>query len=319
MAYVQPTPQQIQNWVESNFDKYTLRRGGQEIIMPNPADPYGKMKFNIALDKGVCHDWRANYQQYDGSFLKFVMLYKKISFQDAVKEVCGMDVRVSKQKNNVVGREVILKLPPGCRAIDKKEGTAAWKMAVHYLERRGIDYERAKELNIHYDPTRLVFPYYEWDMLVYWQSREMMSKVFDFPPETVGVSKSQFLFGFDGAEPNEIVFLTEAIFDALTLGQGALAIGGSTLSDIQIRKLRAINPSEVCVAFDNDQAGVDATKKMFFQLNPYFKVSYVLPPKKYKDWNNLGQAGDWDVPIKYAMLEKRPMNISTVMGLRYRP
>lgn len=306
MGVIKLSPEQIETWVARHFE-YRRRKDGQELITRNPFLGDDKFKFNIStilketrqghLGYWV-HDWRPHAQQYNMSFIRFVQLYKDLSFKEALKDICGDKIDLKSILSSAKPKlqeepqyEVELTLPAGSKFITEK--SKLQQIIVNYLKSRGINYTTAQSLQLHYTGPSIVFPYLEYDTIVYWQSRSVASKEFEFPDERfVGVSKSQFLYGFDNTEPYQPIFLVEAIFCALSLGPGALATGGADLSEFQRRKIRAINPSKVILAPDNDEAGRASLYRNFKLLNPYADIYYVLPPKKFKgkqvkDWNDI--------------------------------
>ena len=113
--------------------------------------------------------------------------------------------------------------------------------------------DEAKQYYVHYDSVSIIFPYIEFGLVVYWQSRTTAGKTFDFPPDSVGVTKSEFLYGFDYVEPGSTIIVCESIIDAINIGPGAVAMGGADLSEKQVKKIRILNPSNIILAADNDK------------------------------------------------------------------
>lgn len=306
MGLIKITPFQIENWVARHFD-YKRRKGGDELLICNPFVPGdNKYKFNISTvakqskrskhTNYWVHDWRPSAQQYNGSFLKFVQRFKGCTFKEAVKDVCGegidlrsiLDISKFKKKEDDSKTIVRLTLPENAIPITDKKWPKFRDMAITYLESRGIQYADAVSFRLHYTPTMVVFPYLEYDEIVYWQARSFshVNKTFVFPDERkVGIGKTQFVYGFDNAEPGQPIFITEAIFCALTIGAGGIATGGARLVESQRRKLRALGPSYVVLAPDDDEEGRASVYDNWKILNPYHDVYYILPPKP-KDWND---------------------------------
>jgi len=307
MALVQLTQEQIESWVARHFD-YKARRNGDELLICNPFLPGDDTyKFNIstvlkASKKGKysnywVHDWRPHAQQYNGSFLKFVQRYKGCTWKEAVKDVCGDGINLKAILAQHRGRPREVKevredtkyvvLPDNAVPITDEKYAMARKFTINYLASRGINYADAVSFRVHYTPTMVVFPYLEYDETVYWQGRALISKDFLFPDDTQSSrGKSHFLFGFDNAEVRQPLIITEAIFDALTIGPGGAASGGADLVHDQLRKIRMINPSYIVLAPDNDEAGLASLYNNWKLLSPYYKVYFVLPPAPYKDWND---------------------------------
>lgn len=310
------TGEMILSWVRRNFADFKIRKNGQEIVMPNPWGDSGA-HFNISLvekelkkrkKKGYwVHDWRPGHQQHDGSFLRFVQDYKGISFHEAVKEVSGgkVDPRLFLKKTEEEPEEeeegpeeIIVELPEGARPFSEGKGTKAHEIALNYLNSRCITLEEALQHFIHYDSTSIIFPYVEFGMVVYWMRRSLIGKEFQYPPETIGVTKSEFLYNFDQVEPGSPVIAMEAIIDAISVGYGSVAYGGANLDPKQVKKIRMLNPSAVILAGDNDKPdehgikpGIEAVWYNYEMLRPFFKVLFAIPDDPHKDWNDVRVAG----------------------------
>ncbi len=127
------------------------------------------------------------------------------------------------------------------------------------------------------------------------------------PPGEIGVGKGDVLYVHQWPKAGEKVYVTEGEFDARTLnvcGLFGVACGGRYLTNIQLEMLR---PYKICMSFDTDKAGFEAqlgqnggkeksVKDVFkseVRLGNYFNrrgivgLTYVRPPKVYKDWNNM--------------------------------
>ena len=313
------TATQIENWVARHFE-YKRRKHGEELLICNPFIPGDdKFKFNIATVAKKSkrskranfwvHDWRPSAQQYNGSFLKFVQRYKGCTFKEAIKDVCGegIDLRAildSAKPKHIKPQPIIqrLSLPGTAVPIKDEKYPLPRKMAINYLESRGITYNDAVSFRIHYTPTMVIFPYLEYDEIVYWQGRSFNRNIkeFEFPDINLsGVGKSQFVYGFDNAEPGRPLYVTEAIFCALTIGPGGIASGGATLVESQRRKIRALGPSHIVLAPDGDEEGLASIYGNWKLLSAYYDIYYILPPKDFKDWNDyIKDRSDKDVALR---------------------
>jgi len=293
--WIHPTSDQIESWVSRHFD-YKLLTHKNQIRICNP-DGDTKYHLWISTDQALVHDFRPNHQQWDGSFLKFVADYREISFTDAVKEVCGENSIISGYQRAVDSGSIsenddIISLPEGCKPLRKGSGgqPLAWKTCMKYLmKKRGLPKESIFKANIHFLGTHIVVPYYQYDMIVFWQMRQVVSKVFTFPPNS-SVSAGDFLYGFDDVEPRGEIMITESIFDALSIGSGAVSTGGASLKDGQVRLLKALSPETVILAPDNDEAGIRSIQKDYYSLVKQSKIvsdiKYCLPLEG-KDWNDM--------------------------------
>ena len=148
--------------------------------------------------------------------------------------------------------------------------------------------------------ANIVFPYLEYDEKVYWQKRNVSNKVFEFPPESPGIVKSDFLYGFDNVIQSTYLVLTEAIFCALTICDQTCAIGGAEVSDNQVKKIKALNPKDgVILAIDNDSAGLKSLVANYKKISKYFPVMCSIPPIASKDWNGMAKETDVAETKKY--------------------
>jgi len=323
MRYRRIPNKKIVAWIEQNFE-YKTRRDGEEYLINNPFDGDTGFHFNISPDKGICNDWRGN--EWTGvnsktgkrnkcSFLKFVQLYLNCSYADALRAVLGATEDIGsylrpKSQDDVIKsqEEPSVHLPGGSeRLIDSKDVKVA-KIIVDWLATRGLSKKDLKLYDIHHRGLEAVWPYYEYDELAYWQSRSRINKIFMFPDSNIGVSKGDFLYGFDLIEPASYLAITEAIFDAHTLGDQTVASGGASLTKNQIKKIRLLGPKDgVILAPDNDKAGVKSVfsnHKMLHANN--LKTYYSLPPEI--KWEKDGQEGvskDWNELYTHVRMSHR--------------
>jgi DNA primase len=339
MPPIRLTPQQIEAWVARHFE-YQTRRGGEELVIRNPFIRDDKFKFNIStklkeistkegkISNYWVHDWRPTEAHHNSSFFKFVQKVKGCTFPEAVKDVLGegVDLRAilynarPKKIEEEPEPEVIFKLPDQARPITDESLPKARQCAINYLASRCVTYEDAKSFKIFYTPTMVVFPYLEYDMIVYWQGRTTIGKRFEFPDAgEAGRGKSDYLYGFDFAEPGGQVYVTESIFGALSLGPGGLASGGAQMQARQIRKIRALNPSSVVLAPDNDVEGIRSLRPNFQLISPYCAIKYVLPPAGIKDWNEMDQKLGAGSARRFMLAEQKPLTLVGLLALTMKP
>jgi DNA primase len=320
MSRVNLKPDQIESWVAKHFE-YKRRHNGQELIINNPFDGDTKFKFNINTSKGVCHDWRPGHQQYDGPFLRFVQKYRCISFFEALREICGQGIDLkailqsTKQQEVQEEPEEIVPnfdLPSEAKPFRESPDKVLRNIALNYLGSRGITLDTACKYNLHYGVNKIFFPYYEYGAQVYWQSRTIQGKKFDFPSleETGGIGKEYFLYGFDYCEPAQTLCITESIIDAISLGEGAVASGGADLSLAQCRKVRAIGPSLVVLTPDSDREGLLSVLRNAELLRTVIDadIKFSVPPGSYKDWNQMMVENGYHNPRHHIDHNQMPAN-----------
>ena len=299
-GYIKPTNDQIESWISKHFDYKTANDDQLRICNPDGDTEY---RLWISRSNAAVHDFRPNHQQFDGSFLKFVSKYKNVTFSEAIKEVCGNSPIISRytnsKENDNIQNDDPIKLPNGSVFIKNCNGKAR-DMCMSYLTKvRGLSEEIIFKAKVNILGTGMVFPYIQYDMLVFWQMRSLISKVFQFPDESVTNKKAgDFLYGFDDIEPCSEVIVVESIFNSLSVNQNCAATGGASLKDGQLKLLKSLNPKTIILAPDRDEAGVKSIQKDFCALNKmrsgdlFKEIYYCLPPKEIvqygkKDWNDM--------------------------------
>lgn len=319
-------PEKIIAWIEANFD-FKTRKNKQEYLINNPLNYDTGYHLNINPYKGNCHDWRGDEwagpinpttNRRNCSFIKFVRLFRKCSYAEAIKEVLGAAVDIRQYlmpKYRVTDAEAknifSVQLPVGTQPILDIDDVTI-RILLKWLKSRGYTIDSIIKNNLQYLGTNVYWPYYEFDSLVYWQSRSRLNKRFEFPSldvydnngkiigKTDG-SKGDFFYGFDDVESASYLIITEAIFDQHTLGEQALASGGAALTSKQVNKLKVLGPKKgVILSPDRDVAGIESILQNSDVLTKAgFSVYYSIPPdleykdaegneQSIKDWNELG-------------------------------
>lgn len=336
-------PEKIYAWVTSNFD-VKERKGGEELRICNPFDGDRKYHLNISIKKALTHDFRgddwAGYTPGGNlakrTFLKFVQLYLNCSYTQAVKEVLGSSSSARRflRHRKLKGEEEATKdlsfgLPSGAESLLTPKQPKAAATVLRWLISRGIDKRKIEKYGIMHAGLDVVWPYFEFDELVYWQSRSRTDKRFLFPDLTVGVGKGDFLYGFDQVEPASYLIITEAIFDCQTLEHQCVASGGADLSDRQLRKIKFLGPRDgIILAPDNDVPGVKSILANAQRLDALgFKLFFSIPPEiEYvkddgmmdvtKDWNDLVAKVEEVDPFKIMEENVRPLGVRERYKLR---
>jgi hypothetical protein len=316
--YIPIPPNKITAWVYKYFPDCKPRKNGDELRINNPFDGDDGHHFNISVIKGFCHDWRGDASwigvnpntgklQYR-TFIRFVQQYLiqqrgRCSYPEALKDVLGASsgaltlLKWHKTRSLPEDKETVsLELPEGTTEFGQTN-THLVSGLLSWLASRGVDDKKIKKYKIMYSGLNVVWPYYEYDQEpVYWQSRSRINKVFRFPPESIGVTKGEFFYGFDQVEPASFVIITESIFNCLTLEDQCLATGGASLTQTQAKKIKLLGPRDgIILAPDHDKAGIESIFHNAALLQPLeYKIFYALPPivklpdgKMSNDWNDL--------------------------------
>ena len=103
---------------------------------------------------------------------------------------------------------------------------------------------------------------------------------------TKGFSKSKVLFGINQLYNTDVLYVVEGALDCMWLNQfgySSVAILWASVSKTQINLLSKLNPSEVVLALDNDEAGARGIEKATVDMKDRFLLSYLTLPENYKD------------------------------------
>lgn len=146
------------------------------------------------------------------------------------------------------------------------------------LDSRSITLESAKEYGVLWDnkTNTWILPLRDpaTNKLLGWQEKGTVNRTFKNRP--VGLQKSRTVFGVE-TQNEDIIIVVESPLDCLRFASagipGAVAICGSSLSEEQVKILRA--SKKVIAAFDNDKAGHKASSEMLkfgnkYSLNLFF-------------------------------------------------
>ena len=309
----QPSEQQIRGFVAEHFPNFREANSQKvgpvlRINSPFDDDPDSKsLKFNIILNSKSCKDWRGNdrwRKTGSSSFMNFMCLYLRCTFKEAVQKLLKYGtpdrkdhtLKYVKAEPEAIDAPLMY-LPSGSEKVDWTSTKLHQQIAVRWLKKRGFTAEIVETYRIMVCGINIVFPYYEYDELVYWQQRLTGSKIFEYPDaEIYGVGKSDFLYNCDAVDPNFPINVFESITNAITIGRQAVATGSADFGSRQLKKIETIcRCKKVVLAFDRDKAGIEAMVKFYKILNAKkIETYYALPPKIkskngeiIKDWNEL--------------------------------
>lgn len=313
-----PTSDQIESWVRSHFDKvkerYSASKGQRCLLVNNPAEP-SDSGFHVGIFPEECkvHDFRPEMDKYNGDFVRFIAQVRGYRWIDAYLEITGeasgtiedmihraktrLDAESKKVKAAAREKPMeIISMPKGFSPISDNPNKLC-QMALSYLAKRQVSHEEAIKLKIHYGVNSICFPYYEYDELVYWQIRDITTKVFTFPE---GGRGQEFIWNFDNLQTMGDVFITESIFNAIVIGNGGAAAGTANMSPQQIRKLKALQPGRIILCPDNDKAGIASIIHNFFALEAeavfkksnHNRILYAVPKQVKQDWNDYARDND---------------------------
>lgn len=107
--------------------------------------------------------------------------------------------------------------------------------------------------------TKLIIPYFRQGKIIYWQAREMDDSSKDPRYLNPPIARDNILFNFDELSrySREPLFITEGVFDALSIGKNyCIGLAGSTLNKFKIDLLKRVRDREIIFVIDKDLPGI---------------------------------------------------------------
>lgn len=241
-----------------------------------------------------------------GSLVKLVSQLEGLEWEEAESRISGTSsLRSLEQKVHeffdhkeivremtpVIKNKDSLQLPPSSFLINQLGNHFMAHRASMYLKERKLSTDDLYICVAGEYKNRIVIPYYNANHeLIYYNARLISEKkdVLRYMkcPTTV-VDQKDVLYMTKWPNANKKIYIMEGEFDAMSLklcGLVGCACGGKFLSDTQIEMIRQYVP---VLAFDADDAGFEAMINIGKSLleKGFSKISYVRPPKVFKDWN----------------------------------
>jgi hypothetical protein len=292
-------------------ERYSAKKGQRCLLINNPNIPSDR-GFHVGVfpEESRVHDFRPEMSEYNGDFVHFVATIRGFRWIDAYQEITGEQASTIE----AMGQRMRLRMdaeaqirpepkpvemaimPKGFLPITA-EPDRLCKMALAYLAKRQVSHEEAIKLRIHYGVNAICFPFYEYDEMVYWQVRDLLSKRFRFPE---GLAGQEYLWNIDNTQIMGDMFITESNFNAAVIGEGGTAAGTANMSRTQILKIKTRQPSRIILCADHDAAGVSSILHNFFAMESeavfkhanHDRILYAVPEKIGADWNDYAVEND---------------------------
>lgn len=184
-------------------------------------------------------------------------------------------------------------LPEGFRNISKGESQLARSMR-SYIKKRGFSIERLSKQGVGYCDTGqyfgyIIIPYTYHGVLRYYNARLVIGNGprYRNPDKDIsGLGKEFIIFNHDALEMYDSVYICEGAFNAMTMGDRAVAMMGKAISAYQLNELIKSPVKRFIILLDPDakKYAIDLALK----LVAYKKVKVVFLPDG-KDCNDLGR------------------------------
>lgn len=182
-------------------------------------------------------------------------------------------------------------LPEGFRNISKGESQLARSMR-SYIQKRGFSVERLSKQGVGFCDTGqyfgyLIIPYTYHGVLRYYNARLVIGNGprYRNPDKDVsGLGKEFIIFNHDALEMYDSVYICEGAFNAMTMGDRAIAMMGKAISAYQLNELIKSPVKRFIILLDPDAKGYAIN--LALKLVAYKKVKVVFLPEG-KDCNDL--------------------------------
>lgn len=215
-------------YLDARFNLVQSSKGWYRFKNPFDSHPDKSMAVNFTL--GVVKCFRKGYKSDVATFIKVlnnVDDYRKVIENYQPKEF-----------TEFVRKDFTTELPEGYRTF--YEDSFLRKQAIAYVKGRGFNYKELALSGIGYCDSgkhlgRIIIPYYEEDDLVFYTGRTFVDaepKYLNGQETTLGMS--EVIYNSEALNMYREVYLLEGVFDALTIGDNAIAFGSNKLSPKQL-------------------------------------------------------------------------------------
>lgn len=130
---------------------------------------------------------------------------------------------------------------------------------------------------------RIIIPIMEGDDIIYFQGRRMPGSSMTPKYKNPVAEKSLIIHNEKNFNRDKFIVVTEGLIDCAMIGYQGTAMLGVEAADNFIKKLRKLTDKKVIIAFDNDEAGINALKKFMVENKFRYLVDYFLMPTEYQD------------------------------------
>lgn len=280
-----------------------------------------EFKFGINLDSNTCHCFKCSYLNQVVSTVKEIENLS--SYSEAIRLILGYNedsIAFTPSVKKVTPITQIL--PDGFRIIGDEDSEVG-KIFLRYVKKRGVNLTTAEKFKLGYvgDPVSKYFGYLILPVLspvfpyspVYFQTRRVFGtgpKFKNPTHEELGVGKVSLLYNEVALKRFKSIFIVESIFNALTLGERAIALFGKSIHEIQLSKLITSNVEEFIIIEDPD--AYKEALKLAMKLVFRFKVKVVRLPDG-EDVNSFGKINTLKIVEETPHLKYSDLLIKKVM------
>lgn len=294
------------NFMYEHFSNVKCSKNGTHFLARCPLCGDSKTSLSKRRFNGEYNNGEPIYHCFNcgatGNFIKLYSLIKCVSYDEAKKEFQKFDVENIKKifkKRKASKQSVVVPTATyhdyilnDCISINDDVDGIILNQYKKKLE------EFIKDRNIHDYPLfiawkgrykgRVIIPIYENGHIIFFQGRTLVNdpKKYDNPP----AEKGFVVLNKDVFDSNKYIIITEGIFDALSIGNQGTTCLGASINDDFLKLIFNKTKKGIIIALDNDERGIEETKKIIEQSKYSKDLKYFLMPdvyRVYKDINML--------------------------------
>ena len=282
----------IRTYCLSRFTaNYRLSSDGTELIVPSLflENDY-KRHQSVNLNTGL---WRCFKTGNKGNFVKLYSILEGCSYREAYERFVFENFLV---EDEYVEPE---------KKIENIDDDSMFEMVTDHpiVASRMLDSFTFYICKEGFYKNRLIIPFFNGKKkMFYFQARALDNETNPKYLNCRNLKSSQVLYPYE-YESTEPLFITEGVFDAMSLklcGLNATTTLSCYTSNEQMMQLQQYRGPLVC-SFDSDKAGRDGVKKFLHVAYKHKRsdLYHCLPPKGFKDWNELLLAKGPDAIIEH--------------------
>lgn len=282
------TKAKINEYLIKKLGMYDYRRGWLKGDCPS----CGKHKYGVNLSSNKSNCFSCGYNAKPLDIVKEVEntnsmgeVFKVLNHLEGITYI-EEEVEAYQLKTETV-------LPEGYRNIKRGDSVLA-KSARAFVKRRGFDVDKMSSKGWGYGSEGkyygyLIMPFYVDNRLVYFNARLYLGSGPKFNNPDIsefGLGKSFIIYNKEALYLYKTIWVVESVTNSETIGDNACAMGGKSLSAVQVNELIKSPCEKVIIGLDRD--ALDKSIELAFKLVEYKKVKVVVMDDS-KDINEIGR------------------------------
>jgi hypothetical protein len=270
------TKEKLNEYLIKKLGMYDYRRGWLKGDCPG----CGKHKFGVNLSQNKSNCFSCDYK------LKPLDIVKDIENTNSMGEVFNIlnhleGISYIEEEVEAYQLKTETVLPEGYRNIKRGDSVLA-KSARAFVKRRGFNINKMSRKGWGYGTKDkyfgyIIMPFYVDNKLVYFNARLFLGSgpKFNNPDITeFGLGKSFIIYNKDALYLYKTIWIVESVTNSETIGDNACAMGGKSLSAVQINEIIKSPCEKIIIGLDLD--AIDKAIALAFKLVEYKKVKVIV-------------------------------------------